>query len=252
VTQPPNPEPDWEATTPYAGPPSYPAQPGPHQQPFPGPAYGPPPGWGAPSYGPSPGWGAPGWVAPPYGPPPGWGAPGWGAPGWGAPGWGPPQPPRPQRPGTSIAAAVLAFTLALLTLVGTVYAAAFSALLTIARRPTGGLDSWTPFAQLAVVGALVAGGVLVLGGRRTVLLAGAVVELLLAIWWFVVLGDVAPSGVSGSVGLLPLVFGVLAATAAALAFAPSAQEWARHEEGRRAQAREAAAAPTGGGNPAGG
>jgi hypothetical protein len=218
VTQPPPPEPDWEATTPYAGPPSYPARPGPHQQPFPAPpaAYGPPPGWGAP----------------------GWGAPGWGAPGWGAPGWGPPPPPRPQRPGTSIAAAVLAFTLALLTLVGTVYAAAFSALLTIARRPTGGLDSWTPLAQLVVVGALVAGGVLVLGGRRTVLLIAVVVELLLAVWWFVVLGDVAPSGVSGSVGLLPLVFGVLAAIAAGLAFTPSAQE--------------AATAPSGGADPAGG
>jgi hypothetical protein len=230
VTRPPHPEPDGEATTPYAGPPSYPAQPGPHQQPFAAPHYGPPPGWGAPAYGPPPAWG----------------------PAWGAPGWGPPPPAGPQRPGTSIAAAVLTFTLALLTLVGTVYAAAFSALLTIARRPTGGLDSWTPFAQLLVVAALVAGGVLVLGGRRTVLLAAAVVELLLAIWWFVVLGDVVPSGVSGSVGLLPLVFGVLAAVAAGLTFAPSAQEWARHEEGRRARAREAAAAPIGGADPAGG
>ena len=223
MTRPPHPEqePDWEATTPYAGPPSYPAQPGPHQQPFAAPYEGPTPGWGVPA----------------DGPPPGWAVPGWGVPGWGVPGWGPPRPTGPQRPGTSIAAAVLAFTLALLTLVGTVYAAAVSALLTIARRPTGALDSWTPFAQLLVVAALVAGGVLVLGGRRTVLLGAAVVELLLAVWWFVVLGDVVPSGVSGPVGLLPLVFGVLAAVAAGLTFAPSAQEWARHEEGRRAAAR---------------
>jgi hypothetical protein len=237
VTQPQHPEPDWEATTPYAGPPSYPAQPyqpGPRQQPFAAPpAYGPPPDWGAP------GWGAPGWGAPAYGPPPG----------WGAPGWGPPQPVRPQRPGTSIAAAVLGFTLALLTLVGTVYAAAFSALLTLARRPDGGLDSWTPFAQLLVVVVLVAGGVLVLGGRRTVLLAAAVAELLLAVWWFVVLGDVAPSGLSGEVVLLPLVFGLLAAVAAGLTFTPSAQAWAGQEEGRRAAARPDAG--PGGQGPAG-
>jgi hypothetical protein len=203
------PEQDWEATPPYAGPPSYPPQPYQYQQfqPYPPQAYSSPPGWGAPSYGPPP---------------------------WG---WTPAQPPRPQRPGTSIAAAVLAFTLALLTLVGSVYAAAFSALLALARRPDGGLDSWTPFAQLLVVIALVAGGVLVLGGRRTVLLAAAAAELLLAVWWFAVLGDVAPAGLSGQAVLLPLVFGLLAAVAVGLTCTPSARAWARQEEGRRAAPR---------------
>jgi hypothetical protein len=135
----------------------------------------------------------------------------------------------------------------LLTLLGSVYAAAFSALLSIARRPAGGLDSWTPFAQLLVVLALVAGGALVLGGRRGLLLAAAAAEVVLAVWWLVVLGDIAVSGLSGGLGALPLLFAALAAVAAGLTFTPSARRWADEQRARRAAAGSGA-----GGQPPGG
>jgi hypothetical protein len=242
----PDDETDWDAVVPCPGPPGY--GPPPHT---PSPQY--PSSYGSSSYG-SSSYGSssyppPSYAPPPpaaagpgssWSPPPGYGVPtGYGAPpGYGPPPWGwyPPPPPRPQRPGTSIAAAVLAFTLALLTLLGSVYAAAFSALLSIARRPAGALDSWTPFAQLLVVLALVAGGALVLGGRRALLLAAAAAEVVLAVWWLVVLGDIAVSGLSGGLGALPLLFAALAAVAAGLTFSPSARRWADEQRARRAAA----------------
>ncbi|SDX63077.1 hypothetical protein SAMN05661080_00662 [Modestobacter sp. DSM 44400] len=72
------------------------------------------------------------------------------------------------------------------------------------------------------------------------LLAAAVAELLLAVRWSAVLGDVAPAGLYGQAVLLPLVFGALAAVAAGLTFTPSARTWAREGGARRAAARPAA------------
>ena len=201
-------EQDWEAVVPYTGPPRTAS----------------PPGWPPPAYAP-----------PAYGPPPGYGpAPGWGAP----PGahWPPPRPSGPARPGSTITAAVLAFVLAVLTLFGTVYAMAFSALLAVTRRSAGGLGPWIALVQLGVVGALVAGGLLVLGGRRSWLFAAAAAEVALSVYWLVVLDDAALPGLDGGVFAVPVVFAVLAAASAGLACTPAAREWERGSAARRARA----------------
>ncbi len=155
-------EQDWEAVVPYTGPPRT----------------APVPDWPPPAHPPA------------YGPPPGYAAPPGGY-------WPPPRPSRPARPGMTVAAAVLAFVLAALTLFGTVYAMAFSALLAVTRRSAGGLGPWIALVQLGVVGALVAGGLLVLGGRRSWLFAAAAAEVALSVYWVVVLDDAALPGLGG-------------------------------------------------------
>ncbi|WP_448613084.1 hypothetical protein [Modestobacter sp. URMC 112] len=166
---------------------------------------------GPPSYGPG--------NPPPAYPPAAFGYP--------PPAWGPaPRAPSgPSRPGTTIAAAVLAFVLALLTLFGTVYAMVFSALLAVTRRSAGGLGPWISLVHLGLVAALVAGGVLVLGGRRAWLLAAAAAEVALSVYWAVVLDAAALPGLGGGVFGVPVVFAVLAAASAALAATPSARTW---------------------------
>jgi hypothetical protein len=129
---------------------------------------------------------------------------------------------------------VLAFVSAALTLFGTVYAMAFSALLAVTRRSAGGLGPWISLVQLAVVGALVAGGLLVLAGRRTWLLAAAAAELALAVYWAVVLADAPLTGLADGLLPVPVVFGVLAVASAALCSTPAARSWERQQAARRA------------------
>ena len=223
---------DWDAV-PYAGPPA----PGPQQ---PAPSWPPPQPWGPP-----PAYGAP----PAYGQQP-WGQPQWGQPQWGPaqqqwaqPPWGQPQPwgpppgwaARPQRSGLDVAAAVLAFVSVLLVLVGTVYAMAFSALLSLARGPSAGVGGWTAATQLVLVGLLVAGAVRVLGGSRWWLLGAAALQLALSLYWVAVLDDVAPSTLSDGVFVLPALYGVLALLAGGLPFLPELQRWLRRRTARTAE-----------------
>ena len=173
---------------------------------------------------------SPPWDGTPYtGPPqylPQYGPPQYGPPPWGPPGWGPnPYPVRPQRPGPVIAAAVLAFASAVLVLVGTVYAMAFSALLSLARGPDAGIGPAVALLQLALAGLLVTGGLRVLGHDRWWLLGAAAGQLAMTVYWLVVLDDVAPSTIDGSVLTLPLVYGALAVVAAGLTFLPDSRAW---------------------------
>jgi hypothetical protein len=200
VTQRPEEEQDWEAVVPYTGPPR----------------------WGPPA-------GPQSWPPPVYAPPPGYAQP----PG---PYWAPPRPPGPPRPGAVIGAAVLAFVLAVLTLFGTVYAMAFSALLAVTRRSGGGLGPWIALVQLGVVAALVAGGVLLLGGRRPWLFTAAALEVALSVYWVVVLDDAALPGMGDGVFAVPVVLAVLAAVTAGLACTPAARAWDRSSAARRAPA----------------
>lgn len=141
--------------------------------------------------------------------------------------WTPlPRPARPRPPGTTIAAAVLAFVLALLTLVGTVYAMVFSALLAVTRSSAGGLGPWISLVHLGLAAALVAGGVLVLGGRRSWLFAAAAGEVALSVYWAMVLADATLPGLGDGVYTVPVVVTVLAAVSAGLACTPSARAWA--------------------------
>jgi hypothetical protein len=131
---------------------------------------------------------------------------------------------------------VLAFVLAVLTLFGTVYAMAFSALLAVTRRSAGGLGPWIALVQLGVVGALVAGGLLVLGGRRTWLFAAAAAEVVLSVYWVVVLDDAALPGMGDGVFTVPVVLTALAVVSAGLACTPAARAWERSQAARRAVA----------------
>jgi hypothetical protein len=198
------------------------------------------PEWGAgPPY-PGPPYPGPPQYRPPYEPqwsPPQqqWGPPPYAAPGQPQPGWGwvpyPPQPPRPQRPGSVIAAAVLAFASAVLVLVGTVYAMAFSALLSLARGPDSGMGVWLALLQLGLAGLLVVGGLRALSRDLRWLLGATAVQLALCVHWVVVLDDVVPPTVSGSVLVLPLLYGALAAVAAGLTFLPDARAWTARPPG---------------------
>ena len=231
---------DWDAVVPYAGPPAYgPAQPTPSwppPQPY-GQPYGQQP-YGQPSYGQQP-WGAPPWPQQPSG-----GQPAWGPPPWGQPPPLSPPPSRPQRAGLDVAAAVLAFVSMLLVLVGTVYALAFSALLSLARGPAVGVGGWTAVTHLALAGLLVAGGVRVLSGHRRWLLAAAALQLALSLFWVAVLDDVAPTALGDGVLVLPALYGVLALLAGGLPFLPELQRGLHRRTGRRAQQAEPQQQPT--------
>jgi hypothetical protein len=164
---------------------------------------------------------------PQYGPPPQqWGPPPYAATGCPPPGWGwTPYPQRPQRPGSVIAAAVLAFASALLVLVGTLYGAAFSALLSLARGPSAGMGPWLVVLQLGLAGLLVVGGVRALSRDRRWLLGAAGGQLAGSVYWFVVLDDVAPATVNDSILVLPLLYGAFAVAAAGLTFLSGARSW---------------------------
>ena len=189
--------PDWDAVPPYTGPPQYP----PVQHP---PAQYPPP-YGQPPYGQQ-------WYGPPapY-PPVGWGRPG--------------HPLRPRRPGPVIAAAVLAFASAVLVRVGTGYAAAFGALLSLSRGPYSGISAWFAVLQVAQAALLVVGGLRVLARDRRWLLLACGVQLALSAYWSVVLADLSPAVLEDSVLVLPVIYVVLAATAMGLPFLPDARSW---------------------------
>jgi hypothetical protein len=225
--------PDWEAHPPHAHPPhAGPPDAGPPyaDQPYPGPpAYGGPCAW-PPGYGPGvPQWGTASspWGTAPYQPAPP--APGQPQPTWG---WVPYAPPRrSRRPGPVIAAAVLAFTSAVLVLVGTVYAVAFSALLSLARGPGSGMGPGLTLLHLAVAGLLVVAGLRVLARDRRWLLAAAAVQLALTVFWVLVLDDLSPVTLRSSVVVLPLVYGVLAAVAAGLTLLPDVRAWTRADPG---------------------
>jgi hypothetical protein len=199
--------PEWDGNTPYAGPPQY----APQQQ------------YGQPPYGQPQQWGPPPYAHPGY-PQPGYPQPGYPQPGWG---WVPypPQQSGPQRPGSVITAAVLVFVSAVLVLLGTLYAMAFSALLSLARGPNNGIGPWLALLQLALAGLLLAGGLRALSRDRRWLLGAAAGQLALSVHWFRVLGDLAPPTVNESVLVLPLVYGALAVVAAGLTFLPDARAW---------------------------
>jgi hypothetical protein len=124
-----------------------------------------------------------------------------------------------------IGAAVLAFASTLLVLLGTVYAMAFSALLSLSGGPDAGVGSWVAVVQLALAALLVVGGVRALGGDRRWLLGAAVAQLVMSVYWVVVLADITPSTVSGSIVVLPLLYGALALVAGGLLFLPDARTW---------------------------
>jgi hypothetical protein len=195
--------PQWDGG-PYAGPPSY----GP---PAPGPPASGPPASGPPAYGP-PAYGPPAYGPPVYGPPPAWG-------------WLP-GPRRPQRPAPVVAAAVLAFASAVLVLVGTLYALAVSALLSLARGPEAGIGPWTAVLHLVLAGLLVGGGVRVLAGDRRWLLGAAAGQLVASVFWGAALADVASPPFDSAVVVLPLLYAALALGAAGLTWLPDARAWA--------------------------
>jgi hypothetical protein len=228
---------DWDAV-PYAGPPAN----GPQQPPPswpPAQPYGQPVPYGQPQpYGQSQPWGQQQWPPPqPWAP-----APAWGQPAWGQPAWGP--PPRPQRSGLDVAGAVLAFVSTLLVLIGTVYAMAFSALLSLARGPSSGVGGWTAFLQLALAGLLVAGGVRVLSGSRWWLLGAAALQLALSLYWVAVLDDIAPSTISDGVFVLPALFGGLALLAGGLPFLPEVRRWLQRRTHRAPEGPQPQPEPT--------
>ena len=222
---------DWEvAPYPapgYTGPPSYqqptpqyaaPQHPAPQHAPqqWPAQPYGTPqyptPEWPTPQY---PGQQYPGqqWPAPQY--------PGqqWPAPQWGAPAWVPPR--RSSRPGAVAAAALIAFTSACLTLVCTLFLAAFATLLTVVRQPDEMASTTTVLLQLGVAVLLVAGGSLALTGRWVWLLPANAALLVLSIVWLVrALGG----GGGLELGLLtglPVLFAGLAVASAVLGALPT-------------------------------
>jgi hypothetical protein len=214
--------PEEDAEAPYAGPPRYP-----HAQ-YPAPQY-PQPQYPQPQY-PQPQYPPAQYPAPQYptvqypqqfGAAPSWGPP-YAPPGYPAPGWGWPARP-PQRPGSVIAAAVLAFASTLLVLLGTVYAMAFSALLSLARGPDAGIGTWVAVVQLALAALLVVGGVRALAGDRRWLLVAAAGQLAMSVYWLVALTGIAPSTVNGSITVLPVLYGALAVVAGGLLVLPDAR-----------------------------
>ncbi|MQA34995.1 hypothetical protein [Modestobacter roseus] len=226
-------QPDWDAVPPgqppYGGPPPtgqpWAAPPG-QQHPW-----GPPPQWGPPQTPPQtpPQWGPPQWGPAPWGAPPHPGQQAYAGQqpftAWG--GYAPPYARAPRRPGVVVGAAALAFGSALLTLVGTVYAMAFSALLAVTRGPSAGIGPWIALVQLLVVALFVVGGLTALsGGRREWLWAAAGGQVCLSVYWVVVLtGTSAPIG--EAVVVLPVVYGALGIAAAGLTVLPDAVAWSR-------------------------
>ncbi|MGY1838532.1 MULTISPECIES: hypothetical protein [unclassified Modestobacter] len=221
--------PDWDAVpppgqSPHGGPP-------PSGQPWDQQPWGPPPA-AHQQWGPPPQWGPPQpqWGPPPHpGQQPYPGAQPYPGPqqyaGWG--GYAPPFARGRRRPGVVVGAAGLAFGSALLTLVGTVYAMAFSALLAVTRGPSAGIGPWIALVQLLVVALFVVGGLTALsGGRREWLWAAAAGQVCLSVYWVVVLnGTTAPIG--EAVIVLPVVYGALGVAAAGLTVLPDAVAWSR-------------------------
>jgi hypothetical protein len=118
---------------------------------------------------------------------------------------------------------VLAFTSTLLVLLGTVYAMAFSALLSLSRGPDAGMGTWVAVMQLALAALLVVGGVRALAGDRRWLLVAAAAQLAMSVYWLVALTGIAPSTVNGSIGVLPVLYGALAVVAGGLLVLPDAR-----------------------------
>jgi hypothetical protein len=112
-----------------------------------------------------------------------------------------------------------------LVLLGTLYAAAFGTLLSLARGPHAGMDLWLALVQIALAGLLVVGGVRVLARDRRWLLGAAGAQLALSVWWFVALTDLAPAVFQDSVLVLPVLYLALAVVAGGLAFLPDARAW---------------------------
>ena len=234
---------DWEVA-PYPGPPRHPTAPQPTgAQPTGAQPTGvwPAPQWPAPQHPvPPPGggtYGTPPYGTPPYGTPR-WGTPQWGtpygAPAWGGPPWAPPR--RGSRPAPVLAGALVAFAAAFLTLVCTLFLAAFATLLEVVRRPDEMASTTTVVVQLVVVVLLAAGASLALAGRWVWLLPGNAALLVLSVVWLVRgLGN--GSGLEpGITGLLPVLFAGAAAASTVLVAWPTLQE--------RRQARATAPAAT--------
>ena len=218
--------PDWDATTPYAGPPQSWAPPA--GTPYGTAPYAPAPHgaapYGAAPYGAAP-YGAGHHGGAPYGGAP-YGGASYGAAPHGGPAWGWPVPaPRPARPGAVIAAAVLVFASALLVLVGTLYAMTFGALVSLAFGPASGFSPWLAVLQLVLTGLLVLGGAQVLNRDRRWLLLACAGQLALCVYWGVLLTGIASPAFNDTALVLPVVYGLLAAVAVGLTFLPDARRW---------------------------
>jgi hypothetical protein len=124
-----------------------------------------------------------------------------------------------------IAAAVVAFATAGFVLIGTLYAAAFGALLSLARGPGSGLGGWVALLHVALAGLLVVGGVRVLDRDRWWLVGAVAAQLVLSVYWFVVLDDIAGSAFQDSARIVPSLYVVLALVAGGLTFLPDARAW---------------------------
>jgi hypothetical protein len=124
-----------------------------------------------------------------------------------------------------IAAAVIAFASTLLVLIGTVYAMAFSALISLAHGPGSGIGTWVAVVQLVLAALLVVGGLRVLGRDRRWLLAAAAGQLAMSLYWVPALDDLVASSLNQSVVVLPLLYGALAVVAGGLLFLPEARSW---------------------------
>jgi hypothetical protein len=120
---------------------------------------------------------------------------------------------------------VFAFVSAVLVLVGTVYAAAFGALLSLARGPGSGPDVWLSLVQVALAGLLALAGVRVLARDRRWLLGAVAGQLALGIWWFVALAGLGPATFGDSLQVLPALYAALAVVAGGLSFLPDARAW---------------------------
>ncbi|MGY5882138.1 hypothetical protein [Modestobacter lacusdianchii] len=236
---------DWDAV-PYQGPPRYvppmdpPVASG--QAPHPPPHHSQPP-YGQPPYG-QPPYGPPPHGASPYPPPGQWPAPYAGTPYAGTPyagtpyagtpyagppyaGQQPPGWPADARPATVVVGTALGFAAAALLLMCTLFLAAFTALLTVVRRPDAMAGPGVVVLQLVLAGLLVAGAGLALAGRwRWLVLADAAL-VVLSLWWLIgsrgagQLLDTAPTTV------LPVLFTLLAGASGVLVALPASRDWAQ-------------------------
>ena len=122
---------------------------------------------------------------------------------------------------------LFALVSALLVLVGTLYAAAFGALLSLARGPDSGMEVWFALLQVVLAGLLVVGALRLYAHDQRWLIAAVCIELGFCVFWFLELGDVAPSTLGDGALALPLLYAGVALLAGGLIFLPEARAWTR-------------------------
>jgi hypothetical protein len=122
---------------------------------------------------------------------------------------------------------VFAGVSAVLVLVGTLYAAAFGALLSLARGPDSGMALWFALLQIALAGLLVVGAIRLLGRDRRWLLAAVAVDLGFCLSWFLTLGDLGLPTMQDTARAIPFLYAALAVIAGGLTFLPESLDWTR-------------------------